>query len=253
MRYNKNMKTSKKIILSKAAALSIFILIASGCASAGRKAIVTESSPIALVFIAANYDINWKGEEATRASGTGKAIRRIRRIDPDWSTITKSDSIIGEIEQTIYDTLNASPLISLAPREDALNSQAYIEAKLNPYYETRGMAKPTGYRFVYYRDKEFMARLAGETGIEKTLYIALNLTKAMASGIGKNGSGVADISMSVMIKNIQGKNLWFKTYEVRSLDRFKVTSGAYSEEELLALFPPAIKDACLDFLDMLEY
>ncbi|AEF81579.1 putative lipoprotein [Leadbettera azotonutricia ZAS-9] len=251
--YIQSMKASKKFSLLKTVSLFAFMLITAGCASAGRELIVSENSPIALALITANYDINWKDEEKTVASGTGKTLRRMMRVDPDWTVITKSEGIIDEIEQTIYNTLNGSPLISLAPKEDVLNSQAYNEAKTTPIRESREMVKPSGYRFVVSRDKDFRAKFANETGIQKTFYIALKLTKAMASGFGKNGKGLANVAMTMTIKDIQGKNLWNKTYEIRSLDRFKVTSGAYSEEELLALFPPMIKDICLDFLEDLEY
>jgi hypothetical protein len=246
------MKSSKKFILLKAATFFIFIVFAAGCASTGRETVAAESGSIALVSVVANYDINWRDEEKT-ASGTGKAIRRMRKIDPDWSVITKSESIIDVMEQTIYDTLSSSPLIHLAPKEDVLNSHAYSEAKPASEHETQNMIKPSGYRFINLRDKDFRTKFTGETGIPKTLYITLNLTKSMASGFGKNGKASANVIMTVIIKDSLGKYLWNKTYKAQSPDKFKVSAGAYSGDELLAFFPPMIKDVCLDFLTDLEY
>jgi hypothetical protein len=140
----------------------------------------------------------------------------------------------------------------MAPGETVLNARSYNEAKLNPFHLRKKMVKPEGYRLVHYKDKNFQAAFAAETGIEKTMYVTLTLTKSMATGVGKNGYCRADAAMAVMIKDSRGKTLWNKTYEVRSTDRTKVSGGAYSGDELLALFPGIITDACLDFLDDLS-
>jgi hypothetical protein len=232
-----------------ACAVFVIVLLAPGCASAGKAAIRSAGSPIALVSVAANYDINWKGEGETSPAKTSALIRRAIRVDPDWVVVSKSDGIIGEAGEIIRNTLEASPLVTLAPGETVLKARSYNDAKLNPFHVREKMISPEGYRLVYYKDKAFQAGFAEETGIQKTMYVTLALTKSMSSGIGKNGYCRANVAITVLIKDSGGKTLWNKTYEVRSLDRTKVSSGAYSGEELLALFPGTITDACLEFLD----
>jgi hypothetical protein len=135
------------------------------------------------------------------------------------------------------------------PVKRQMSRQAYGEAKINAYQEKAAAVQPSGYRSVYYRDKDFAASFASETGITKTMYITLNLTKTMVSGFGKSGNCQVEASMTVMIKDRNGKNLWYKVYEEKGFERLKVSGGAYSQEELLALYPPVITGVCLDFLE----
>ena len=226
-------------------------LIALGCATTGKGAIFS-GTPIALVSVVSNYDINWKGEEPTSSSVVSDAIRRIMRANEDWVIVTKADIIIDEAEEIIRSSLEKSPQVTLAPKEDVFNARSYNEARLNTNQANGQMVKPAGYRMVFHRDKNFFPNFAKETGIDKTLFITLDLTKEMSSGIGKNGSYRGRATMTVLLKDMRGKDLFNKIYEVPSRDNAKVTSGAYSQEELLELLRSAINDACLDFLDDLK-
>jgi hypothetical protein len=114
------------------------------------------------------------------------------------------------------------------------------------------MVKPTGYRLINHRNNNFYPALARETGIQRSLFITLDLTKGMSSGVGKNGNFRANVAMTVMLKDARGKNLFHKIYEISSWDRTSVTSGAYSQEEFLGLLRSAISDACQSFLDDLR-
>jgi hypothetical protein len=173
----------------------------------------------------------------------------MRRVDPDWEIITKSDSIVDDLEQVIRSTLGASPLFTLASKEETLNVPSYMNARLNRLQVDKEMVQGEGYRMVYYRDKNFPPAFAKETGINKILFISLNLTKSMRSGFGKNGTAQAEAAMTVRALSGGGKTLLYKTYELKSLDSIQVTSGSYSRTELLALFPPTIADLCYLFLD----
>ena len=230
--------------------LALVILAVSGCAST--KSGIFSEAPIALVSVAANYDINWKGEGTISDSAISRMVRRTMGADEEWVIFTRADTIIDEIEEMIRNTLETSPLVSLAPRDDVLRSRAYNEARINLVQEREQMVKPTGYRLINYRDNNFFPALARETGIERSLFITLDLTKEMHGGFGKNGNCRASVEMTVMLKDSRGKNLFNKTYHAFSRGTTKVTSGAYSQEELLDLLRSAISNACQNFLDDLH-
>ena len=223
-------------------------LTASGCATTGKRTLFSDV-PIALVSIVSNYDINWKGEEPTMQSKASDMFRQIRHTDEDWVIITKADSLIDEAGDIIRSTLEKSPHINLVPGEKVFNSRSYNEARLDSLQVREQMVAPAGYRLVYNRDNKFYPAFARETGIERTLFITLDLTKEMYSGIGKNGNCRANVDLNVLLKDERGKNLFSKTYNVSSRDQIKVTAGAYSQEELLELMRSAISDACLVFLN----
>ena len=227
------------------------LLTAIGCASTGKRTLFSET-PVALVSIASNYDINWKGEKPTTESIAGSAIRRLLRTDESLAIVTKADVIIDDAEEIIRSTLDNSPNFSLAPKDSFLRSRSYIDARLNPYQENDKMIAPTGYRLVYHREKNFYPAFARETGIERTLFITLDLTKEMSFGAGKNGRCRGKVDMAVLLKDSRGKTLFNKIYQASSLGETQVRTGAYSQEELLDLLRSAIGDACLDFLDDLK-
>ena len=229
----------------------IILLTASGCAST-RKGEIFSEAPIALVSLVSNFDINWKGEEPiSHTTTTGDAIRRMMRADEDWVIFTRADLIIEETEQTIRNLLENSPFITLAPKDQVFGSRSYNEARLNRVQENDEMIMPEGYRLIFHRDNNFFPAFARETGIERTLFITLDLTKAMSSGFAKNGNFRALVDMSVVLKNERGRTIFSRVYSVRSQGQTRTTSGAYSQEELLDLVRSAIYDASSAFLDSL--
>jgi hypothetical protein len=227
----------------------LIILLVSACASSGKQALRSGGGPVAIVSVAVNYDINWKGQDQTIESASGKAIQRMRRVDPDWEIITKSGPVVNELEKVIRDTLGASPLFTLASKEETVNVPSYMNARLNKLQIDKEMIQSEGYRMVHYRDKNFPPAFAKETGINKILFITLDLTKSMRSGFGKNGTAQAEAAMTVRALDSGGKTLLHKTYELKSLDSIQVSSGSYSGTELLALFPPTVADLCYFFLE----
>jgi hypothetical protein len=237
--------------MRKTSIFLIFVIFAfSSCAST--KSGLFSEAPIALVSVVSNYDINWKDEEATSDSAISRSLRRALGADEDWVIFTRADTIIDEIEEIIRKTLEASPLVSLAPKENVLGSRAYNEARIDLAQQKDRMVKPDGYRLISHLDKNFYPILAKETGIERSLFITLDLTKEMYSGFSKNGNGRAKVEMTVVLKDSRGKNLFYKAYTVSSSGTFKVTSGAYSQEELLEHLRSAINYVCQDFLDNLH-
>jgi hypothetical protein len=109
--------------------------------------------------------------------------------------------------------------------------------------------QPKGYRFINSSDKTFAEKLAAETGINSSMFIEFEFTKAMTSGIGKSGSCRAEVSMRVTMKNALGQTIRLKTYFAVGFENTKVSSGVYSQSELMNLFREAIANVCNVFLD----
>ena len=233
-----------------------FIVFLAGCATAGKETLRTQKDPIALVSVVSNFDINWNGEDPTNPNNAAPASKRALRANPDMTLVSNADELIGAAEGLFRDSMARSGLIYLADKETVLDSRAYREAGENKVQMRTDFdisvrkVKPEGYRFIDLGDKNFFPALAGETGIQRSIFLVFNFTKTMSSGLGKNGNCRAVVDMKVYILDSQGKTIFQKTYsDIRSLDTTKVTSGVYSETELMGLFKSAISDACNTFLD----
>ncbi|MCL2832574.1 MAG: hypothetical protein FWD78_05350 [Treponema sp.] len=226
----------------------VFFTIFSGCATAGNQALFG-SSPVALVSVVANNDINWSGEAPTSRLVITRTQRRAMDADPDQNIATDTVILIDDAGEIIRTTLETSSNIVFAPASDVLNAASYKDARPNSNQAKDEMAKPEGFRYVYYRDNNFLSGFASETGINRMLFVTLNLTKSMSSGFSKNGTARANVSMTIMLKDETGKTLFNKVYESASRDVFKVEGGMYSEYELKQCMISAIQDACYYFLD----
>ena len=226
------------------------ILLATGCVSSG-KVIIEQRDPIALVSVVSNWDINWKGEEPTNPNVFSIIGNSTLRGDPDMTLVSNADELINTAETLFRNTINASPIINLAEKETALSSRAYRESRTNePARNTR--VKPADYRFVNFRDKNFPAALAGETGIKRVMFVQFDFTKSMLSGLGKNGNGRADVDMTVLILDSNGKTLYNRKFTSWSESTIRVTGGVYSQTGLMELFEEAITNTCNEFLSRLE-
>jgi len=241
------MKRIGLIILSTA-----LIFLWTGCQTAGKAALRTQKDPIALVSIASNWDIPWKGEDAIDPRTISPLAQRTLRLEPDKAIISNAEELINNAEGILRDTLTDGAKLNLADKQTVLNSQAYRNAAINRFQVNAKMVKPTDYQFIDYRDKNFPAALAAETGIQRSMFVEFSLNKVMATGAGKFGSCRADVGMTIQILDAQGKNLYKVTIALQSRDTTKVMNGLYSQNDLMNLFESAITDAGYEFLDGLE-
>ena len=226
----------------------VILFVLANCATAGGKDLFG-GSPIAVVSLVSNQDINWKDEAKSDLRLTSRSQRRAMQGDSDQTLVSEADLFIDETGQVIFSVMETSPFISFAPKADVLNAVSYKNAPSYYVQEKAEMAKPAGFRYINFRDKKFLSEFAAETGADKMLFINLNITKFMASGIGKNGSFRVSAVMSVMLKDERGKTLFNKSYEALSRDSSKVSNGMYSESELERMILMTVEDACYYFLD----
>ena len=225
--------------------------LGAGCVTSSA-ALTSQRDPIALVSMVSNWDINWKGEDSINPNSTGILSSRALRDDPDMTIVSNADELINTAETLFRSALANSPLINLAEKEAVFSSRAYQEARLNNPQINNNRRKPADYRFVNSRDKIFPAALAGETGIQRSLYVEYNFTKGMTGGFGKNGNFRAELAMSIAILDNKGKTIYRKTFSSWSDSTIRVSGAAYSNSGLMEIFESAITRACQDFLYQLE-
>ena len=233
--------------------LSIWLIcLGTSCVTPGRAALLSQNDTIALVAVAANWDINWKDEEPINPGLVGAHARRALQADPDLTVISNSEELINTAEMLFRETMADSGLINLADKETFLLSRAYQDARLNRHQVNNEYVSADGYRLVDFRDKNFSQALAAETGIQRSMFVEFNFTKTMRSGFGKNGDGGADVDMRVVVLDSGGRVLYRKVFSVRSISSIRVSGGRYSRSGLIQLFESAIADAAYEFLYHLE-
>ena len=224
---------------------------AAGCATMDRSELFGRS-PIALVSVVSNNEVNWKGEGPFSPVMITRATRRTMQDNPDLVYNTTADAFIDEIEESIRTTLEKSPHITFASKETVLHSRSYSEAKPFNYVKNE-ITMPSGYRYINSRDKNYLAASYRENGTSNHLFITLQLEKEMSSGFSKNGSFRIIVQMTVLLKDESGKTLFNKNYTVYSRDHANVSGGLYSEFEIRKMLLTSIQDACYYLIDDIAY
>jgi hypothetical protein len=207
---------------------------------------ITHYAPTGIVSVASNYDINWFGEQPLVQNSVSDFIRNTlwRRNDQEMVIVSKADVLVNDADSLLRTALAGAGFGEFAEKDRILQAQSYSNGKINPIQEKNGMIPAEGYRLVYYRDKAFIANMAGETGIQSGMFVAFNFTKNMASGIGKQGTFRVQIDMEVIMVNREGKMIYSKTFNITGHDRIPVSGGAYYHEDLMDSFQDILAEAC---------
>jgi hypothetical protein len=212
---------------------------------------MTEAGPIAIVSVTGNRDINWEGEEETMEKSATDLVRRAVRANRDNSLVVKSsaEDLINLAAEVIRQELNAVEPSGLVDRELVVNSRAYREAEEKREYQTADLVKAGGYRFLDYRNKPFAAQIAAETGAKTSLFVEFAFTKSMGSGVGKTGKCRANVVMTLIGVNAQGKVIFRRSYVGSSYGVIEVKVGMYSASGLMGLFDETLRSVCYDFIE----
>jgi hypothetical protein len=216
-----------------------------------KPSIMTGDGPIAIVSITGNRDINWEGEEETMEKSAADLFRRAVRANRDDTLVIKSsaDELINTADEIIRQELDAAGAPGPAERDMVLNSRAYLGAEEKNEYQTSGLVTAEGYRFLDYRDKVFPPQFSAETGLGTLLFVEFGFTKAMGNGIGKNGRCRANVVMTLIGLNPQGKVIFRRSYVGSSYNSIEVKAGVYSHPGLMGLFDETIRTVCYNFAE----
>jgi hypothetical protein len=215
-----------------------------GCASFGRQKATDISAhlPLGLVTVVSNSNIYWNDEDP------GASDRPKKDENPEKTRVSRADALITDAEAILRQSFADAGITAVAPKEQITGSQAYATAKRKSGWDNKDTALAEGYEPIDYRDKNFAAALAEETGVKAGIYIAFDFSKAMASGVGKTGNFRAQLYMTVIIVDEKGRILYNKDRFVSSDERIRVILRAFNENELLDLFRSNIANACYLFI-----
>jgi hypothetical protein len=234
------------------------ILIAAFCLLAGCSTIrggrdLSSYSPVSIVSVVSNYDINWDGEgpslEKSIASNTGAFVKRALRRDEETKVrISKAGSLINEADLLLRGIVTDSGIAVFAGKDDVISSGAYAGASINPRQDNEDTVAADGYRFVYFRDKAFPGNLARETGAGSLMFVTFSFTKIVASGVARNGTLRAKVDMNVRIISAAGETIFNRSFNLTSSEKIPVSGGYYEDPDLMRLFYSAINDVCYEFI-----
>jgi hypothetical protein len=232
----------------------IFACLCMGCIST-EKARITAASPVAVISVVSNYDINWDGEGPSLSSSVSSKAGRLfwgairKPVDDGQVDISTADIILDEADAILRETIAGSGLTAVVDKDRVINAPAYGQAKLNIRQEKDdNIVAAEGYRLVNSRDKTLAAALSGETGAGSCMSVVFNFTKVVASGVGKNGTMRAQVVMTVIMVTASGKTIYNRTHRVVSEEKIDVRGGSYNEEEFAELLRSAVSDVCYEFI-----
>lgn len=229
----------------------VLILFMAGCASSGKAALLERKDPIALVSIISNKDVNWQGDAPLDTNNIGPFVRRKLRAEQDLTVVTKMDDLINTAESVLVESLNASRHFVVADKETVLQSAAYQNAKERKF-PNRVMVAAENYKFIDYKDKNFLAALALETGIQRSMFVEFNITKYVYTGFSLMGNIKANVEMTVLVLDSRGKTIFRGANSVASLGGTKTVSGTYSQSEFAAIIEEALADVYFAFFEQFE-
>lgn len=224
----------KKIILFLIPCIALV-----GCASSGNVKGLSTFSPFGVVSVSSNSEVTWFGEEKKSSGMLGDTLR-IAVKSQNNGLVTKADEILAT-------TLNKASGIRVIDKKTILNSKTYVSSKENMMAKLSDLVQPAGYKFINQKDAAFVAKMAEETGVTGNIYVTFNFTKRIVTGIAKNGSMGAYVTMNVIIMNASGKPVLQKSYYGASDQNIMLIAGVYDPMALLNLFPTAITAACQSF------
>jgi hypothetical protein len=235
---------------------ALIACLASGCASVSSMKALAGTPRIAIVSVGSNGDIGWQGDEDSGGglvSGLGNlASNSGTKVNSETAALlSRADTLIDEAEAAFTAAMGRVRSTAILPKAAVLGSKAYAAAQEQ---ELLGLArlKPAGYRFVNGMDKKLASALKAETGADGIMSADFTFEKAMKTGIGKNGSMRAGVTLTISVLSASGKRVLGKTYYSASKKELPVLAGIYDPAALGQAFSEAIGLACAKCVDDLD-
>jgi hypothetical protein len=198
--------------------------------------------PLGVVTVLSNRNIYWDDEDPQSSD------RPRKNETPEKTRISRADTLISDAEAILRQSFVDAGITNVVSKETIIESQAYKNAKRKLFWNNNRTVLAEGYEPINYKDKNFAAALAAETGVKAGVYFIFDFSKAMASGIGKSGTFRAQVYMRVVVVDAAGKTLYNRDRFVASSNRIPVSFRSFNEKELLDIFRSAIANACYLFI-----
>lgn len=226
-----------------------FAVLLAGCASTGSIRSVADYSPMAILTVSANPEITWLNEEPSSGgllkAAAGKLINDAQS-DKASTLLSRTDLLVGRAEKLLRATIAGAGFTVVDPAK-VMQSGLYISAKEDRLMASSGQVAPYGYRFISQKDTILVQKLAAENAFRSGLYVNFLFNKNMSTGLAKNGTAVACVTMNVIMIDSAGKITLRKSYQASSAEKVTVLGGVYDPRALMALFPGPIDEVCGKF------
>jgi hypothetical protein len=203
---------------------------------------LTPNLPLGVIVVASNANIYWEDEDPSTGVQPGK------KDTPEKTKTSSANELINDAEAILQQSFIDAGISALVSKDQITESQAYGNARLNRAWNNKSTVLADDYRPVNYRDKDFAAALAKETGVQGGIYILFDFSKVMASGIGKSGHFRVQVNMQVTIVDSEGRIQYRKSRPITSEDRIPVSFRSYNQEEMMDVFRTVIANSCYLFI-----
>lgn len=224
-------------------------ILLTGCASTASLKNAEELSPMSIVSVTSNSEIIWFGEKQKKSGLLDSILKKVvdESDEDDLAVLlSRTKPLLTEAENSLIEALNSVDSVSLVNKEVVLNSNAYLNAKIDKNMEKLEKISPDGYRFVNSKDKKFLKNMNKEIGSSSNVYVDFTFSKKMVTGVGKNGKLGACVEIYVKIVDTKGKIIFQKIYTGISDDSTAIALGVYDPQSLVDLFSSA-KSNALDY------
>ncbi|MFA6508797.1 MAG: hypothetical protein WCT14_22050 [Treponemataceae bacterium] len=224
--------------MKKAVILWLCGLYVMGCASVPSVIKTSQLGTVGIMTITTTDKIGWYGE-----NNNAGLLGNIATKAVDEKTGETSSSLLPLTETTLRSTF-ASKKVNLIDAGVIQNDSDYKKADEDAMSKAGGNIAGPGYRVINANNGELAKKLAKNVNFKTGMTVFCDFTKMMGTGIGKNGTANAGVTMILIMYDENGKNVGQRSYFGKSKGTFMVAGGIYKAESLMGLFPEAINDAC---------
>lgn len=230
------------------------MLFISSCSSVDPFQDLSVISPLGVVKVSSNSELNWYGEKEEAQGGSsllGAVANKVLKDSENEKVSTllsRTDLLLEEAETILLSSLKEVGTVNLTDKEQILKSAAYDSIDDSITLTNPTVISANGYKlFSWSREQDFAEKLYNETGTKGMVYVNFLFEKKMVTGIVKNGTMGAMVTMVVEITDETGKRLLTRTYWSISEKNIPVIASLYDPNDLMALFPATIEEVCQDF------
>jgi hypothetical protein len=220
----------------------IVCLVCIGCATTGSLDKQTVIAPLGILSVTSNNEITWYGEEQKSEGILGNALRKAAKEQLN----EKPGDLVVMAEGILHDALMGQG-IEVVDTQRIISSDAYTQAKEDSLTKASGILTPDGYRYVAAKNSDLIKDLGVQTGVKSGLYVYFDFSKMISTGVAKNGTAKACVSMNTTLVNSDGKIIFQKSFFKSSADTFTVVAGIYNPESLMKQYPDVIQEICNEF------
>lgn len=229
-------------IFKQLAIILVISTLLTGCAST-KKFNVETGSPVAVISIFVNDEITWYREDDEPSSLLGTFTKKmvdIEGTDDAKLLLSRTIPFVEGAEEAIFEGFSEAG-IEVIPKDEVLNSNAYLSNEGNEFYKVSGVICPNGYKFFDITNNKVRTEMTEETGAVSYVYITYEINKVMDKGIGKNGKVTACVTTTIRLTDSEGKNAVIKTGFAEGEDSIAIVAGIYDLQELSDMIPDIIK------------